>query len=102
MEEGADADYSYHVSLALDMHSTSSACLSLIKKRPNFLLDQPIKSQLQLIMLPGPAEVENPYETILSYLHNAVSPYFEALTCQKEHSAKKGQEDDSKSGEFSV
>jgi dynein heavy chain 1, cytosolic len=68
-----------------------------------------IQSQIQLINLPGPASSESgstgvsPYETLHSYIHLAVAPYFDAYVKEKGTNAESvstsgKKHDDSKMG----
>nr|CAG8626118.1 7924_t:CDS:2 [Entrophospora candida] len=59
------------------------ASVVIIKHIPNLDPIIPIQTQVQIVSLPGPSPSEsrsfavNPYDTIHSYIHLAVAPYFD-------------------------
>lgn len=65
------------------------ASLALIKRYTILQKDKPIQAQLQIINLPGYLDGGNPYETLHSYIHNAVSPYFNAYVNSKSENNSK-------------
>ncbi|KAF9922924.1 hypothetical protein FBU30_006961 [Linnemannia zychae] len=89
--DGSNASqvFSYSVSHELTYHSNHVGSIALIKRGPTIDTTRPLQSQVQFINLPGPAATESglalasPYEALHSYIHYAVSPYFNAYVSTK-------------------
>ncbi|KAJ3331033.1 hypothetical protein HDU76_004259 [Blyttiomyces sp. JEL0837] len=79
VEEPGNATYTYSIQLELAYSEFQVASLALIKRSTTIESSRPLQHQLQLINLPGPSDGGNPYEALHSYIHNAVSPFFEAF-----------------------
>ncbi|CAO3629084.1 unnamed protein product [Cunninghamella echinulata] len=85
-EGGKDDDtaisYNYTASHEITYLPTHVASLAIIKRLPSLDATRPLQSQLQFINLPGAATSEpgqtSAYEFLHSYIHLAVSPYFNA------------------------
>ncbi|KAF9161045.1 hypothetical protein DFQ26_004928 [Actinomortierella ambigua] len=92
-EPGIDVNstlgFTYSVSHELTYQSNHVASLALIKRGPSIDTTRPLQSQVQFINLPGPGAndagmgLANPYEALHSYIHYAVSPYFNAFVSTK-------------------
>ncbi|OZJ04271.1 hypothetical protein BZG36_02479 [Bifiguratus adelaidae] len=98
--------YSYSVSQELSFTPQHVGSLVLIKRSPTLDPSRPLQYQLQFINLPGLAGaneggVSSPYEALHSYIHLAVSPYFEAYIGSKaikNVDVQKGKTEDNKMG----
>jgi dynein heavy chain 1 len=81
--------FSYSVSHELTYHAKHVGSIALIKRGPTIDTSRPLQTQVQFINLPGPAANESglglasPYEALHSYIHYAVSPYFNAYVSSK-------------------
>ncbi|KAJ3090057.1 hypothetical protein HK102_004799, partial [Quaeritorhiza haematococci] len=75
--------YNYSLHLESVYSEAQVAVVALIKRYPVIESTRSLQSQLQFILLPGPGENGNVYETLHSYIHNAVSPYFDAYVTAK-------------------
>ncbi|KAK3828336.1 MAG: dynein heavy chain [Benniella sp.] len=79
--------FSYSVSYELSYHANHVGSLALIKRGQVIDTSRPLQTQVQFINLPGPAANEaglsGPYEALHSYIHYAVSPYFNAYVDAK-------------------
>ncbi|KAF9140779.1 hypothetical protein BGX30_005985 [Mortierella sp. GBA39] len=81
--------FSYSVSHELTYHANHVGSIALIKRGPTIDTSRPLQTQVQFINLPGPAANESglglasPYEALHSYIHYAVSPYFNAYVSTK-------------------
>ncbi|KAF9336730.1 hypothetical protein BG006_007626 [Podila minutissima] len=93
-EDGTDASnpsqvFSYSVSHELTYHANHVGSIALIKRGPTIDTSRPLQTQVQFINLPGPAAndaglgLASPYEALHSYIHYAVSPYFNAYVSTK-------------------
>ncbi|KAI7869607.1 dynein heavy chain [Mucor mucedo] len=105
-EGGKDEDdvsspptYSYTVSHEITYLPTHVGSLAVIKRLPTLDQLRPLQNQLQLINLPGANSGEpgqtSAYEFLHSYIHLAVSPYFNAYVNARH--GKTGNEASSKS-----
>ncbi|GAA5808073.1 hypothetical protein MFLAVUS_001455 [Mucor flavus] len=105
-EGGKDEDdasspptYSYTVSHEITYLPTHVGSLAVIKRLPTLDQSRPLQNQLQLINLPGANSGEpgqtSAYEFLHSYIHLAVSPYFNAYVNARH--GKAGNEASSKS-----
>ncbi|KAJ3021261.1 hypothetical protein HKX48_008890 [Thoreauomyces humboldtii] len=83
--EGEDGQTPYTISVRLEVtyNLRLVASLAVIKRFPVIESSRPLQQQLQIINLPGPGEGGNPYEALHSYIHNAVSPFFDAFAAAK-------------------
>ncbi|KAI9017153.1 dynein heavy chain [Gaertneriomyces semiglobifer] len=84
------------VQLEMTFSSRLVASLAVIKRYPTVEATKALQQQLQVINLPGPGDGANPYEALHSYIHNAVSPFFEAFAAAKASAAasdRMGRED---------
>lgn len=81
--------FSYSVSHELTYHANHVGSIALIKRGPTIDTSRPLQTQVQFINLPGPAAndaglgLASPYEALHSYIHYAVSPYFNAYVSTK-------------------
>ncbi|KAI8852562.1 dynein heavy chain and region D6 of dynein motor-domain-containing protein [Chytridium lagenaria] len=73
----------YSVALELSYTDKHVSALVLIKRTSIIESTRPLQTQLQLIILPGPSDGGNAFETLHSYIHNAVSPFFDAYLSAK-------------------
>lgn len=83
LDEGTPATYSYTVSHEITYLPTHVGSLAVIKRSATLDQSRPLQNQLQLINLPGAPNASEPgqtgaYEFLHSYIHLAVSPYFDA------------------------
>ncbi|KAG0004346.1 hypothetical protein BGZ79_009578 [Entomortierella chlamydospora] len=101
--------FSYSVSHELTYHANHVGSVALIKRGPTIDTSRPLQTQVQFINLPGPAandsglSLSSPYEALHSYIHYAVSPYFNAYVSTKGGaesgaSSKRPDDKDSKMG----
>ncbi|KAF9287595.1 hypothetical protein BGZ68_001583 [Mortierella alpina] len=112
-ESGSDGSntsqaFSYSVSHELTYHANHVGSIALIKRGPTIDTSRPLQNQVQFINLPGPAANEtglglaSPYEALHSYIHYAVSPYFNAYVSTKSGaegvSSKRPDDKDGKMG----
>ncbi|KNC98573.1 uncharacterized protein SPPG_06258 [Spizellomyces punctatus DAOM BR117] len=104
-QEGDTPHQTFRITVRLDLvySPRQVASLAVIKRFSTVEIARPLQQQLQLINLPGPGEGGNPYEALHSYIHNAVSPFFDAFAAAKGVSAssidRHGREDkDNKTG----
>ncbi|KAG0078658.1 hypothetical protein BGZ90_004687, partial [Linnemannia elongata] len=89
--DGSNASqvFSYSVSHELTYHANHVGSIALIKRGQTIDTSRPLQTQVQFINLPGPAANESglglasPYEALHSYIHYAVSPYFNAYVSTK-------------------
>ncbi|KAI8810266.1 dynein heavy chain [Cladochytrium replicatum] len=91
-------EYMYTVHLEFAYNERHVASLALIKRFPVVEVTRSLQSQLQVMVLPGPADGANPYEILHMYIHHAVSPYFDAYTTAKTSAAGSNSEKSNKSG----
>ncbi|KAI9105868.1 dynein heavy chain [Phlyctochytrium arcticum] len=103
--DASEMQHAYIIAVRLDLIYTPNhaASLAIIKRSSTVDATRPLQQQLQIFNLPGPSEGGNPYEALHSYIHNAVSPFFDAFSSQKASAALKsdrtGREDkDNRSG----
>ncbi|KAI8361054.1 dynein heavy chain [Mortierella sp. GBAus27b] len=100
--------FAYSVSYELTYHANHVGSLALIKRGPIIDTSRPLQTQIQFINLPGPASndtgvgLSGPYEALHSYIHYAVSPYFNAYVNTKSGaesaSSKRPDDKDGKMG----
>ncbi|KAJ3101821.1 hypothetical protein HDU97_001047 [Phlyctochytrium planicorne] len=83
VENGRQTSFTYSPSLELTYTDKHVSALVLIKRAPVIESTRPLQSQLQIINLPGPSDTGNAFETLHSYIHNAVSPFFDAFIAAK-------------------
>ncbi|KAI9204677.1 dynein heavy chain [Polychytrium aggregatum] len=83
VEDSNNHNYNYALQLELSYSDSQVASMALIKRFPIVEEGRPLQNQLQLINLPGPGDGGNTYETLHSYIHNAVSPFFDAYVASK-------------------
>ncbi|OAQ30330.1 dynein heavy chain [Linnemannia elongata AG-77] len=87
--DGCKSLFSYSVSHELTYHANHVGSIALIKRGQTIDTSRPLQTQVQFINLPGPAANESglglasPYEALHSYIHYAVSPYFNAYVSTK-------------------
>lgn len=62
---------------------THLSTIAIIKKSPILESSKPIQEQVQLMVLPGYADA-NAFESLLSYIHNGISPFFDAYVKGRE------------------
>ncbi|KAL0081796.1 dynein heavy chain [Phycomyces blakesleeanus] len=82
-DDASPAVYSYSASHEITYLPTHVGSLAIIKRLPTLDPSRPLQNQLQLINLPGAPHAGEPgqtsaYEFLHSYIHLAVSPYFNA------------------------
>ncbi|KAI8066635.1 dynein heavy chain [Gongronella butleri] len=82
-DDEGPATYNYTVSQEITYMASHVASLAVIKRNPTLDPTRSLQSQLQFINLPGAANATEPgqtsaYEFLHSYIHLAVSPYFNA------------------------
>lgn len=82
-DSAAPVSYSYSVSQEITYLPTHVGSLAIIKRTPTLDPSRPLQNQIQLINLPGAPNAGEPgqtsaYEFLHSYIHFAVSPYFNA------------------------
>ncbi|KAI7825176.1 dynein heavy chain [Gamsiella multidivaricata] len=102
--------FSYSVSHELTYHSNHVGSLALIKRGPTIDTSRPLQTQVQFINLPGPAAndgglgLSSPYEALHSYIHYAVSPYFNAYVSTKggAESGASSKRPDDKDGKMGI
>ncbi|KAJ3176317.1 hypothetical protein HDU87_005359 [Geranomyces variabilis] len=82
-EDDTQRAFAITVRLEVTYNSSLTASLAVIKRFPTVEAARPLPQQLQVINLPGPGEGGNPYEALHSYIHNAVSPFFDAFAAAK-------------------
>ncbi|KAJ3212195.1 hypothetical protein HDU67_003972 [Dinochytrium kinnereticum] len=82
-DDGRSSAFLYSLALELNYTDKHVAALVLIKRTPVIESTRPLQNQLQLIILPGPSDGGNAFETLHSYIHNAVSPFFDAYLSAK-------------------
>ncbi|KAI7899864.1 dynein heavy chain [Cokeromyces recurvatus] len=100
--------YSYSASHEITYLPTHVGSLAIIKRLPTLDPSRPLQNQLQLINLPGASNSGEPgqisaYEFLHSYIHFAVSPYFNAYVNARhgktnEISSIKSKNEDNKMG----
>jgi dynein heavy chain 1 len=100
--------FSYTVSQEITYLPTHVGSLAVIKRLPTLDQSRPLQNQLQLINLPGAPNSGEPgqtsaYEFLHSYIHLAVSPYFNAYVDARhgksnEASSSKSKNEDNKMG----
>ncbi|KAI8328287.1 dynein heavy chain [Blakeslea trispora] len=100
--------FSYTVSHEITYLPTHVGSLAVIKRLPTLDSTRPLQNQLQLINLPGAPNSAEPgqtsaYEFLHSYIHLAVSPYFNAYVNARhgksnEVSSSKSKNEDNKMG----
>ncbi|KAJ3389103.1 hypothetical protein HDU92_001163 [Lobulomyces angularis] len=73
--------FNYSAQLELSYSENLASVLAVIKRLPIIEASRTLNSQLQLIVLP--TDSSNIYESIHSYIHNAVSPFFDAYVSAK-------------------
>ncbi|KAF9438119.1 hypothetical protein BGZ76_009650 [Entomortierella beljakovae] len=113
-ESGGDSTnssqvYTYSVSHELTYHANHVGSVALIKRGPTIDTTRPLQTQVQFINLPGPAANESgltlssPYEALHSYIHYAVSPYFNAyVSTKKGAEAVSSKRPDDKDGKMGI
>ncbi|KAJ8651627.1 hypothetical protein O0I10_012803 [Lichtheimia ornata] len=82
-DEATPITYSYSLSQEITYLPTHVGSLAIIKRSATLDPSRPLQAQLQLINLPGAPNASEPgqasaYEFLHSYIHLAVSPYFNA------------------------
>ncbi|KAJ3411544.1 hypothetical protein HDV05_002063 [Chytridiales sp. JEL 0842] len=84
-EDGSDASPQYELCAQLEYTYTPSqvGCVALIKRGPVLEKSRSLHHQLQLINLPGARDGTNVYEFLHLYLHNAISPFFDAFVAAR-------------------
>ncbi|KAG9288876.1 hypothetical protein G9A89_001252 [Geosiphon pyriformis] len=88
-EDISTITHTYNLTQEITYHPNHVASIALIKHVPILDPTRSIQSQIQMINLPGPGAAEpgtavtSPYETLHSYIHLAVSPYFDAYVRAK-------------------
>jgi len=83
IDDNEEGQFKYFMNFEINFSQLQVASIALIKRYPVLQKDRPIQTQLQIINLPGHLDGGNPYETLHSYIHNAVSPYFNAYVSSK-------------------
>lgn len=83
LDEATPITYSYSLSQEITYLPTHVGSLAIIKRSATLDPSRPLQAQLQLINLPGAPNASEPgqasaYEFLHSYIHLAVSPYFNA------------------------
>lgn len=83
LDDATPTTYSYTVSQEITYLPTHVGSLAIIKRSPTLDQSRPLQTQLQIINLPGAPNAGEPgqtsaYEFLHSYIHLAVSPYFDA------------------------
>jgi len=89
IDDNQDGHFKYFINFEINYSQLQVASLALIKRFPVLQKDKPIQAQLQIINLPGYLDGGNPYETLHSYIHNVVSPYFNAYVSSKSENNSK-------------
>ncbi|RKP02777.1 hypothetical protein CXG81DRAFT_10371 [Caulochytrium protostelioides] len=74
----ASVDAVYALQDEITWSADQVAALLLIKRGPFLDAARPMAQQLQALIVPGPSDGASAYETLHSYIRNAVSPLFEA------------------------
>ncbi|KAI8967648.1 dynein heavy chain [Mycotypha africana] len=80
-EDDDTQSFSYTASHEITYLPTHVGSIAIIKRVPSLDPSKPLQSQLQLLNLPGApssGEANSAYEFLHSYIHLAVSPYFNA------------------------
>lgn len=100
VDDTSPPTFSYTVSHEITYLPTHVGSLAVIKRLPTLDQSRPLQNQLQLINLPGAPNSGEPgqtsaYEFLHSYIHLAVSPYFNAYVNARH--GKSGTEASSKS-----
>lgn len=100
--------FAYTVSHEITYLPTHVGSLAVIKRLPTLDQSRPLQNQLQFINLPGAPNSGEPgqtsaYEFLHSYIHLAVSPYFNAYVNARhgksnEASSSKSKNEDNKMG----
>ncbi|CAG8442752.1 1825_t:CDS:10 [Diversispora eburnea] len=73
----------------LTYNQNNVACVAIIKQGTTLDSTRTVQSQIQVINLPGPSSSDtgtadvSPYEALYSYIHSAVTPYFDAYVIAK-------------------
>lgn len=108
LDESAPITYSYSLSQEITYLPTHVGSLAIIKRTATLDPSKPLQSQIQLINLPGapnagePGSTSSPYEFLHSYIHLAVSPYFNAYVNARHGSTgtetSKSKNEDNKMG----
>ncbi|KAI8818344.1 dynein heavy chain [Fimicolochytrium jonesii] len=84
-DEGENEKPANPLSLGFDLTYSPKqiAAVAVIKRYPYLDATRSLQQQLQITNLPGPGEGGNPYEILHSYIHNAISPFFDAFAVSK-------------------
>ncbi|CAG8677057.1 16017_t:CDS:2, partial [Acaulospora colombiana] len=88
-EPSSESDvYEYSITQELFYNPRNVACVAVIKQGSTLDANRSIQSQIQVINLPGPSSSDtgtdvSPYEALYSYIHSAVTPYFDAYVIAK-------------------
>ncbi|SAL98745.1 hypothetical protein [Absidia glauca] len=104
--EDSPVTFNYTASHEISYLPTHVGSLAVIKRVPTLDATRPLQSQLQFINLPGAASGEpgqtSAYEFLHSYIHLAVSPYFNAYVNARHGSttdtSSKSKNEDNKMG----
>ncbi len=78
--------------------------LIFLKRVSKLSTKEPLAKQLQMIQLPNPSGSKEVYETLYSFVHHAVTPYFEYCSTAsralgaKSEDQQQMQDTDSKTG----
>ncbi|KAI8974487.1 dynein heavy chain [Pilobolus umbonatus] len=102
-DDNSPPTYSYTVSQEITYLPSHVGSLAVIKRIPTLDPSRPLQSQLQFINLPGAPNSGEPsaYEFLHSYIHLAVSPYFNAYVNARHDKAEvssKSKNEDNKMG----
>ncbi|KAI9494709.1 dynein heavy chain [Zychaea mexicana] len=106
-DEAGPATYTYSLSQEITYLPTHVGSLAIIKRAATLDPSRPLQSQLQFINLPGAPNAGEPgqtsaYEFLHSYIHLAVSPYFNAYVNARHgtvaESGGKSKNEDNKMG----
>ncbi|KAI7858782.1 dynein heavy chain [Circinella umbellata] len=106
-DETTPSTYTYSLSQEITYLPTHVGSLAIIKRAATLDPSRPLQSQLQFINLPGAPNASEPgqtsaYEFLHSYIHLAVSPYFNAYVNARhgtvQESGGKSKNEDNKMG----
>ncbi|CAM0135389.1 unnamed protein product [Umbelopsis sp. WA50703] len=104
-DDNSPPSFTYTITQEMTYQPTHVGSVALIKRSLTLDSTRPLQQQIQLINLPGaptgePGQI-SPYEALHSYIHLAVSPYFNAYVNAKEgptSSDLKSKNEDNKMG----
>ncbi|RKO87762.1 dynein heavy chain, N-terminal region 1-domain-containing protein, partial [Blyttiomyces helicus] len=81
--ESSSSAFSYSLQFELNYSDSHVSSVALIKRFSIVDSTRPLQDQLQVTNLPGQSDGVNPYEALHSYIHHALSPFFDAYVNAK-------------------